>query len=46
MIIDNARRGIYLGFPLLQAWGLALDEKNALLRGVKPFPHMVKWVRD
>jgi len=46
MIIDNARRGIYLGFPLLQAWGMAFDEKNALLRGVKPFPHMVKWVRD
>jgi hypothetical protein len=28
MIIDNARRGIYFGFPLLQAWGMALDERN------------------
>lgn len=45
MIIDCARRGIYLGFPLLQAWEMAFDERNASLRGVKPFPHMVKWIR-
>jgi hypothetical protein len=45
-IIDCGRRGIYIGFPLLQAWEMAFDEPNALLRGVKPFPHMVKWVRD
>jgi hypothetical protein len=34
MIIDCARRGIYIGFPLLQAWGMAFDERNASLRGV------------
>ena len=45
-IIDCARRGIYIGFPLLQAWEMAFDERNAALRGVKPFPHMVKWVRE
>lgn len=45
-IIDCARRGIYIGFPLLQAWEMAFDERNASLRGVKPFPHMVKWVRE
>ena len=45
-IIDCARRGIYIGFPLLQAWEMAFDERNALLRGVKPYPHMVKWVRE
>ena len=44
-IIDCARRGIYIGFPLLQAWEMAFDEPNASLRGVKPFPHMVKWIR-
>lgn len=44
-IIDCARRGIYIGFPLLQAWQMAFDEPNALARGVEPFPHMVKWVR-
>jgi hypothetical protein len=45
-IIDAARRGVYIGLPLLQYWGMAFDEKNALERGVEPFPHMVKWVRD
>ena len=46
MIIDCARRGIFIGFPLLQAWEMAFDERNALLRNVKPFPHMVKWIRE
>jgi hypothetical protein len=45
-IIDCARRGIYIGLPLLQVWGMAFDEHNALSRGVQPFPHMVKWVRE
>jgi hypothetical protein len=45
-IIECARRGIYIGFPLLQAWEMAFDERNALWRGVEAFPHMVKWVRD
>jgi hypothetical protein len=44
-IIENARRGTYIGFPLLQAWGMAFDEANARLRGVEPFPHMVRWLR-
>jgi len=26
-------------------WEMAFDEQNAILRGVEPFPHMVKWVR-
>src|SRR5215212_7716754 len=46
MIIDSARRGVYIGFPLLQFWGMAFDEENAALRGVPPFPHMVKWLRE
>lgn len=45
MIIENARRGTYIGFPLLQAWGMAFDQPNARLRGVEPFPHMVCWLR-
>ena len=44
-IIDAARNGRYIGFPLLQTWGMAYDERNARLRGVDPFPHMVRWVR-
>jgi hypothetical protein len=44
-IIAAARRGVFIGFPLLQAWGMAFDESNARLRGVAPFPHMVRWMR-
>ena len=46
MIIESAKRGIYIGFPLLQVWNMAFDEENAFIRGVKPFPHMVRWIRD
>jgi hypothetical protein len=45
-IIESARRGIYIGFPLLQLWEMAFDAENAARRGVPPFPHMVKWLRD
>jgi hypothetical protein len=45
-IIDCARRGIYIGFPLLQAWEMAFDGRNAALRGVKPFPCMARWIRE
>lgn len=45
-IIAAARKGIYIGFPLLQAWQMAFDPENAALRGVEPYPHMVKWLRE
>lgn len=36
-IIENARRGNYIGLPLLQYWGMA---------GIDPpFPHMRLWLR-
>ena len=44
-IIEPYRRGIYIGFPLLQVWEMAFDPKNAAMRGVDAFPHMVRWVR-
>ena len=44
-IIAAARNGVYIGFPLLQFWGMAFDDANARVRGVKPYPHMVHWLR-
>jgi hypothetical protein len=44
-IIDSCRRGVYIGFPLLQFWGMAYDEANARRQRVEPFPHMVRWLR-
>jgi hypothetical protein len=46
MIIETAWKGTYIGFPLLQAWGMVFDEKNASERGVEPFPHMARWLRE
>ena len=45
MIIESARRGVIIGFPLLQAWGMAYDVRNAALHGVEPYPHMLRWLR-
>ena len=45
-IIDAARRGACIGFPLLQVWEMAFDPANARVRGVEPFPHMVRWLRS
>ena len=38
--------GTFTGLPLLQWMGLTLDPGHAAARGVPPFPHMLKWLRD
>ena len=37
--------GSYIGLPLLQFYGMSVDEKFAAERGVEPYPHMLRWVR-
>ncbi len=37
--------GSYIGLPLLQLYGMTVEEKFAAARGVEPFPHMLRWVR-
>jgi hypothetical protein len=44
-LVENFAEGRYLGIPLLQRYGMALDDRNALERGLKPYPHMLQWVR-
>lgn len=36
----------YIGLPLLQWMGLALDEKNAAEQGKDAYPVMIKWLWD
>ena len=43
-ILQNFAEGRYIGVPMLQWLGLSLDEKNALRVGVKPYPHMLRWL--
>ncbi len=45
VVLEEGAKGNYIGFPLLLTWGMAYDEKYATLKGVPPFPHMVKWMR-
>ena len=44
--IETLSSGTYVGLPLLQWMGLTLDERNAAERGVAPFPHMLRWLRE
>jgi hypothetical protein len=44
-LIENFAAGRYIGVPLLQRFGMALDPKMASQSGVDPFPHMLRWVR-
>ena len=44
--IENFAEGRYVGVPLLQWMGLAVDEKTAAVTGQPPFPKMVRWLRD
>ena len=37
--------GSYIGLPLLQLYGMTLEEKFAAARGVESYPHMLRWVR-
>jgi hypothetical protein len=45
-LIETFSAGNYPGLPLLQWMGLALDGPTAADRGVAPFPHMLRWLRD
>jgi hypothetical protein len=44
-LVENFAEGRYLGVPLLQRFGMCIEERFASERGVKPYPHMLKWVR-
>jgi len=44
--IEQYTSGNLLYLPLLQWAGFCYDEINAEKKGVKPFPEMVKWLRD
>ena len=44
-IIMNFQGGHYVGLPMLQWLGMCADTEHAPQLGVKPFPHMIKWLR-
>jgi len=44
--IENFTNGRYVGVPMLEWIGLTADNKRAKEMGVKPYPHMIKWLLD
>lgn len=44
-LVENFAEGRYLGVPLLQRYGMAIEQRFASERGLKPYPHMLRWVR-
>jgi hypothetical protein len=44
-LVENFAESRYLGVPLLQRYGMAVEPRFAAERGVDPFPHMLRWVR-
>ena len=45
-LIENFTHGHYLGVPMLQWLGMTLEAAQARERGVAPYPHMLKWLRE
>jgi hypothetical protein len=46
MILENFTGERYFGVPLLEWWELATNDKTAAELNTKPYPKMVKWLRD
>jgi len=44
-LIENFSEGRYIGVPLLQRYGMAVEPRVAKERGVEPYPHMLRWLR-
>ncbi len=45
-LIETFTNEAYIGLPMLQWVGMAVDKANAEKAGIKPFPNMIKWLRD
>jgi hypothetical protein len=41
-LVENFAEGRYLGVPLLQRYGMAIEQRFAVERGLKPYPHMLR----
>ena len=44
-LIENFTEGRYIGVPLLQCYGMSVEPRQAAVRGVEPYPHMLRWLR-
>lgn len=45
-LAENFSNKRYIGLPMLQWVGMTVDEKNAAIKNIEPYPAMIKWLRD
>jgi hypothetical protein len=45
-LLENFLERRYVGVPMLQYWGLTVEAKNAASKGIDPYPHMLRWLRE
>ena len=45
-VLKNFNEGCYIGVPMLQYLGLAYDNKSAEELNIRPYPNMVRWLRE
>jgi hypothetical protein len=45
-LVENFRAGRYLAVPLLQWAGMTLDVERARAEAARPYPHMLRWLRE
>lgn len=45
-LIDSYKENNYIGLPFLEWCEMTLGNEKATARNEKPFPHMIKWVRE
>jgi len=44
-ILENFRAGRYFGVPMLEYYGMTLNERSAEECGMTPYPRMLSWLR-
>jgi hypothetical protein len=44
-LVENFTAGRYIGVPLLQVYGMTVEPRRDARPGVKPYPHMLRWLR-
>lgn len=44
-LLENFAEERYIGVPLMHRYGMTCEPRMAKERGVKPYPHMLRWLR-
>src|SRR6202040_2202664 len=43
-LLENFAAGRYIGVPLLHTYGMTVEPRLAAVRGIEPYPHMLRWL--